>query len=38
MMEYQNFIVNQLAALDNIGNVQSSFVMTEVKRSTALPI
>ena len=33
---YQDFIVNKLAALDNIGNVQSSFVMTEVKFSTAV--
>ncbi len=38
MTEYQDFIMNKLAALDNIGNVQSSFVMTEVKRSTAIPI
>ncbi len=38
MSDYQNFIMNILAALDNIGNVQSSFVMTEIKYSTALPI
>ena len=35
---YQKFIVNKLAALDNIGNVQSSFVMTNIKYSTALPV
>lgn len=38
MAEYQNFIVHKLATLDNIGQAQSSFVMTEVKYSTALPI
>lgn len=36
MIAYQDFIVNKLAALDNIGNVESSFIMTEVKVSTAL--
>jgi Lrp/AsnC family transcriptional regulator, leucine-responsive regulatory protein len=36
--EYQNFMVNKLAALENIQNVQSMFVMTEVKWSTRLPI
>ena len=38
MTAYQNFIVNKLAALDNIGQVQSSFVMTPIKESTELPI
>ena len=37
MEAYQHFLVNKLAKLDNIGNVQSSFVMTEIKYSTALP-
>ena len=36
MGTYQNFIVNKLAKLENIGNVQSSFVMTEVKYSTRI--
>jgi len=36
MGSYQNFIVNKLAKLENIGNVQSSFVMTEVKYSTKI--
>jgi Lrp/AsnC family leucine-responsive transcriptional regulator len=35
--EYQNFMVNKLAALENIQNVQSMFVMTEVKWSTEVP-
>jgi len=34
MTTYQDFIVNKLASLENIGNVISSFVMTEVKYST----
>lgn len=34
MTTYQDFIVNKLANLENIGNVISSFVMTEVKYST----
>ena len=38
MTEYQDFIVNKLAALDNIGKVQSSFVMTPIKETTELPI
>ena len=38
MTAYQHFIVNKLAKLDNIGNAQSSFVMTEIKHSTALPL
>jgi Lrp/AsnC family transcriptional regulator, leucine-responsive regulatory protein len=38
MKEYQNFIVNKLAMLANIGNAQSQFVMTEIKSTTFLPI
>ena len=38
MNEYQDFIVNKLAKLPNIGTVQSGFVMTEVKRETAYTI
>ena len=30
---YQNFISNKLANIDNIANVQSSFVMKEIKSS-----
>jgi len=36
METYQNFVAKKLASLDNIGRVQSSFVMTEIKYSTAL--
>jgi DNA-binding Lrp family transcriptional regulator len=34
---YQAFIKEKLAVLENIGRVQSHFVMTEVKNSTILP-
>ena len=36
--EYHDFLTNKLAALPNIGMVQSGFVMNEVKRSLAYPI
>lgn len=36
MEDYQKFIIEKLAALENIGNVQSSFIMQEIKHSTAL--
>jgi DNA-binding Lrp family transcriptional regulator len=35
---YQRFVAQKLAALENIGRVQSNFVMMEIKHSTALPI
>lgn len=35
MKAYHDFILNKLAKLANIGTVQSSFIMTEVKYSTA---
>lgn len=38
MDAYQNFIVNKLAALNNVAHAQSSFVMTTEKHSTALPV
>jgi DNA-binding Lrp family transcriptional regulator len=38
MVDYQNFISQKLASLPNIGRVQSSFVMTEVKNNHVLPI
>ncbi len=38
MIEYQSFIATKLAALDNIGRVQSSFVMTAVKDDGILPL
>jgi DNA-binding Lrp family transcriptional regulator len=38
MHEYHDFLTNKLAALPNIGTVQSGFVLNEVKRSLAFPI
>lgn len=38
MDDYQRFLKEKLAALDNIGRVESHFVMTEVKNTTQLPI
>lgn len=38
MLDYQDFITNKLASIPNIGRVQSSFVMTEVKNNNVLPL
>lgn len=38
MERYQDFLSNKLASLENISKVQSSFVMTEVKDFSYLPI
>lgn len=38
MDEYQQFVAKKLASLDNLGQVQSSFVMTEVKSMANLPV
>lgn len=38
MADYQNFIVNKLAAMNNVAHANSSFVMTTEKHSTALPL
>ncbi len=38
MKEYQSVIIDKLASMDNIVNVQSSFVLTEVVKSTEIPI
>ena len=38
METYQHFVAKKLAALPNIGKVQSLFVMTEVKSHPELPI
>lgn len=36
METYHNFIYNKLASVNNVGNVQSSFVMREIKSGTHL--
>jgi len=38
MKQYQSVIKDKLASMDNIMNVQSSFVLTEVINSTAIPL
>ncbi len=38
MDTYQHFVAKKLASVDNIRQVQSSFVMTEVKSTADLPI
>lgn len=38
MEAYQEFIAKRLASLANIGKVNSSFVMTEVKMNRILPV
>ena len=36
MREYQSFLMNKLASLENIGSTHSIFVMSEIKNDTAL--
>ncbi|MCF6279311.1 MAG: Lrp/AsnC family transcriptional regulator [Flavobacteriaceae bacterium] len=38
MDDYQHFLAKKLASIDNLGQVQSAFVMTEVKSTTNLPV
>ncbi|WP_431121410.1 Lrp/AsnC family transcriptional regulator [Flagellimonas flava] len=38
MEKYREFMVTKLTAISNIGSTQSSFVINEVKHSTAIPI
>lgn len=38
MPAYQDFLVNRLATIPDIGQVQSAFVLTEVKAQTAWPV
>ncbi len=38
MDEYHNFVAKKLASIENIGQVQSAFVMTEVKSTSNLPV
>jgi len=36
MASYQDFVMNKLSTIENIGNTNSIFVMGEIKHSTAL--
>ena len=38
MEAYRDFMVTKLTALNNIGSTQSSFVINEVKHTTAITI
>jgi Lrp/AsnC family transcriptional regulator, leucine-responsive regulatory protein len=38
MSSYQDFVMNKLSTIENIGNTNSVFVMGEIKNSTALAI
>ena len=38
MKHYQDFVLDVLGQLPSVGSIQSNFVMSEVKRTTALPI
>lgn len=38
MDSYQHFVAKKLASVDNIRQVQSAFVMTEIKSTAMLPI
>ena len=38
MKEFREFIVGKLTALDNIGSTESSFVINEVKYTTAIDL
>lgn len=38
MEAYRDFMVAKLTAINHIGSTQSSFVITEVKHTTAIPI
>ncbi len=35
MDDYKNLLVNKLAAIENVSNVHSAFIMTEIKHETA---
>lgn len=38
MAHYQDFVLNTLGEIDSIGNLQSIFVMGEIKQSYAVPL
>lgn len=38
MKAYQNFVLNHLGSLQNIGSAQSTFVMGEIKNTYAVPL
>ena len=38
MKHYQEFVLTKLGEIDNVGSVESTFVMSEVKQNMGLPI
>lgn len=38
MDDYQNFVLNHLTEIKNIGNAKSTFVLSEIKYQTEIPI
>ncbi len=38
MKHYQDFVINQLGSIQNIGSAHSTFVMGEIKHSYAVPL
>jgi Lrp/AsnC family leucine-responsive transcriptional regulator len=38
MIAYNDFLINKFGRLDNIGTLNSSLVITQAKRETALPV
>jgi Lrp/AsnC family transcriptional regulator, leucine-responsive regulatory protein len=38
MPAYQDFVMNKLSTIENIGNTESIFVMGEIKHSTEIPM
>lgn len=38
MAQYRDFLLNKLGAIDSVGTIESSFVMTEIKNDPGLPI
>ena len=38
MKDYQNFVINRLGSIENIGSAHSTFVMGEIKNTYGIPI
>ena len=38
MKDYQNFVLNRLGSIENIGSAHTTFVMGEIKNTYGIPI
>lgn len=38
MSDYRDFLLNKLGAIESLGSVESTFVMSEVKHNYSIPI